>query len=41
MWNAAQQQLEQISELYLTNGSVVSVESIFTRFDERLKRSTK
>jgi Uma2 family endonuclease len=37
-WNAAQQQLEQIRELNLTNGSIVPVERIFVRFDERLKR---
>jgi Uma2 family endonuclease len=37
-WNAARQELEQISELTLTNGSIVSAASIFARFDERLKR---
>lgn len=37
-WNAAKQELERISELRLTNGSTVRVESIFARFDERLKR---
>ncbi len=37
-WNVAQQLLEQISDLNLTNGTVVPVESIFARFDQRLKR---
>jgi Uma2 family endonuclease len=36
--NCAQQRLEQISELTLTNGSVLQVDSIFARLDQRLKR---
>lgn len=37
-WNKSTRQLDRISELVLTNGSKVDVPSIFTRFDDRLKR---
>jgi Uma2 family endonuclease len=37
-WNKGTKQLERITELNLTNGSIVAVTSIFDRFDERLKR---
>ncbi len=36
-WNRADQQLERIDELTLTNGSIVQVATIFIRFDQRLK----
>jgi Uma2 family endonuclease len=37
-WNRVNQLLEPITELSLTNGSVLFVDSIFARFDQRLKR---
>ncbi len=40
MWNPIEQQLDRIDHLTLTNGSVVSVGTIFNRFDQRLKRSS-
>lgn len=40
-WNKQAAELRRVSELRLTNGSAVSVGDIFTRFDERLKRSPK
>lgn len=37
-WNRANQHLERISELTLTNGAILKVDGIFARFDQRLKR---
>ncbi|MBV8867210.1 MAG: Uma2 family endonuclease [Acidobacteriaceae bacterium] len=37
-WNRAEQQLEPITQLNLTNGSIVLVNDILVRFDQRLKR---
>lgn len=36
-WNAATGKLERVSELKLTNGSIVGVNEIFVRLDDRLK----
>jgi Uma2 family endonuclease len=40
-WDAQAGELRRISELQLTNNSVVRVDEIFARFEERLKRQPK
>jgi Uma2 family endonuclease len=37
-WSPTNRCLERISELKLTNGSILEVDGIFVRFDQRLRR---